>query len=41
MKIPYNGPGPLEELVSYDPQLIVGILGGEFGDDAGCVSVDL
>ncbi len=31
LKIPYNGPGALEELVSYDPQLIVGILGGSSG----------
>jgi hypothetical protein len=31
LKIPYNGPGPLEELVSYDPTLIVGILGGSAG----------
>ena len=31
LKIPYNGPGPLEELVSYDPNLIVGILGGGSG----------
>jgi hypothetical protein len=31
LKIPYNGPGPLEELASYDPQLIVGILGGSAG----------
>ncbi len=31
LKIPYNGPGPLEELVAYDPQLIVGILGGSSG----------
>ncbi|MBC8126582.1 MAG: hypothetical protein H8M99_05485 [Gloeobacteraceae cyanobacterium ES-bin-144] len=31
LKIPYNGPGPLEELVSYDPQMIVGILGGSAG----------
>ena len=31
LKIPYNGPGPLEELVSYDPNLIVGILGGSAG----------
>jgi hypothetical protein len=30
-KIPYNGPGPLEELVSYDPGVIVGILGGSAG----------
>ena len=31
LKIPYNGPGPLEELVAYDPHLIVGILGGSSG----------
>lgn len=31
LKIPYNGPGSLEELVSYDPKLIVGILGGSSG----------
>lgn len=31
LKIPYNGPGPLEELVSYDPRLVVGILGGSAG----------
>lgn len=31
LKIPYNGPGPLEELVAYDPKLVVGILGGSAG----------
>ena len=31
LKIPYNGPGPLEELVAYDSRLIVGILGGSAG----------
>lgn len=31
LKIPYNGPGPLEELVSYDSGLVVGILGGSAG----------
>ena len=31
LKIPYNGPGPLEELVSYDSNLVVGILGGSAG----------
>ncbi len=31
LKIPYNGPGPLEELASYDPGLVVGILGGSAG----------
>lgn len=31
LKIPYNGARALEELVMYDPQLIVGILGGSSG----------
>jgi hypothetical protein len=31
LKIPYNGPAALEELVAYDPGLIVGILGGSAG----------
>ncbi len=31
LKIVYNGPGPLEELASYDPHLIIGILGGGAG----------
>jgi hypothetical protein len=31
LKIPYNGPRVLEELVAYDSQLIVGILGGGAG----------
>lgn len=31
LKIPYNGPKALEELVAYDPSLIVGILGGSAG----------
>jgi hypothetical protein len=31
LKIAYNGPKALAELVSYDPQLIVGILGGSAG----------
>lgn len=31
LKIPYNGPAALEELVSYDPHLIVGVLGGSAG----------
>ncbi|MEI8342330.1 MAG: hypothetical protein WCH43_12455 [Verrucomicrobiota bacterium] len=31
LKIPYNGPGPLEELAAYDPKLVVGILGGSAG----------
>jgi hypothetical protein len=31
LKIAYNGPKALEELASYDPTLIVGILGGSAG----------
>jgi len=31
LKIPFNGPGPLEELVAYDSNLVVGILGGSAG----------
>lgn len=31
LKIPYPGPQALEELVSYDPHLVVGILGGSSG----------
>jgi hypothetical protein len=31
LKIPYNGPGALEELASFDPTLIVGVLGGGAG----------
>jgi hypothetical protein len=31
LKIAYNGPKALNELVSYDPHLIVGILGGSAG----------
>lgn len=31
LKIVYNGPKALEELVTYDPHLVVGILGGSAG----------
>jgi hypothetical protein len=31
LKIPYNGPKALVELVDYDPQLLVGVLGGGAG----------
>jgi len=31
LKYPYNGAKALEELVSYDPQLVVGVLGGGAG----------
>jgi hypothetical protein len=31
LKYPFNGPKALEELVTYDPQLVVGVLGGGAG----------
>ena len=31
LKYPFNGPRALEELVAYDPQLVVGVLGGGAG----------
>ena len=31
LKIPYNGPAAMEQLVGYDPSLVVGILGGSSG----------
>lgn len=31
LKIPYQGPAAMEELVRYDPHLIVGVLGGSAG----------
>ncbi len=31
LKIPYHGPAAMEALVSYDPTLVVGILGGSSG----------
>ncbi len=31
LKIPYFGPAPMESLVTYDPTLVVGILGGSAG----------
>ncbi|MDR3373400.1 MAG: hypothetical protein P4L98_06685 [Ancalomicrobiaceae bacterium] len=31
LKYPYNGPKALEELANYDPQLVVGVLGGGAG----------
>lgn len=31
LKIPYPGPEALEELVNYDPHLVVGVLGGSSG----------
>jgi hypothetical protein len=39
LKLPYLGPERLEELVTYDPQLVVGVLGGSAGTtyDAFCL----
>jgi len=31
LKIPYQGPQAMEELVAYDPHLVVGVLGGSAG----------
>src|SRR5207244_8123803 len=31
LKVVYRGPGAMEELVRYDPHLVVGILGGSAG----------
>ncbi len=31
LKIAYNGPAAMEELVAYDPHLVVGVLGGSSG----------
>ena len=31
LKIPYFGPGAMEELAAYDPSLVIGILGGSAG----------
>ena len=36
LKIVYNGPKALEELASYDPSLVVGVLGGGAGTTRDC-----
>lgn len=36
MKIAYNGPKALEELASFDPSLVVGVLGGGAGTTRDC-----
>ncbi len=36
LKIPYNGPKALEELASFDPGLVVGVLGGGAGTTRDC-----
>ena len=40
LKIVYHGPQAMEELVAYDPHLIVGILGGAAGHDLRRVQAD-
>lgn len=39
LKIAYNGPEALEELVSFDPSLVVGILGGGAGTTRDCLEL--
>lgn len=39
LKIPYNGPGALEELVAHDPSVVVGILGGGAGTSHDCLKL--
>ncbi len=36
LKIPFNGPKALEELASYDPSIVVGVLGGGAGTTRDC-----
>jgi hypothetical protein len=36
LKIVYNGPGAMEELTSFDPSLVVGVLGGGAGTTRDC-----
>jgi hypothetical protein len=36
LKMPYFGPAALEELVAYDPSVIVGVLGGSSGTTHDC-----
>ena len=36
LKIPFNGPKALEDLASYDPSVIVGVLGGGAGTTRDC-----
>ena len=36
LKIAYNGPRALEELASFDPGLVVGVLGGGAGTTRDC-----
>jgi DhnA family fructose-bisphosphate aldolase class Ia len=36
LKVAYNGPRALEEMTSYDPSLVVGVLGGGAGTTRDC-----
>jgi hypothetical protein len=36
LKIPFNGPRALDELASYDPSVVVGVLGGGAGTTRDC-----
>jgi hypothetical protein len=36
LKIAYNGPKAMEELASFDPSLVVGVLGGGAGTTRDC-----
>ena len=39
LKIVYNGPAALEELASYDPSIVVGVLGGGAGTTRDCLEL--
>ncbi|WP_299819876.1 hypothetical protein [uncultured Jannaschia sp.] len=39
LKIAYNGPDALEELAGFDPELVVGILGGGAGTSRDCLEL--
>ena len=39
LKIAYNGPAALEELVTYDPSVVVGVLGGGAGTTRDCLEL--
>jgi hypothetical protein len=36
LKVAYNGPKALEEMISYDPSLVIGVLGGAAGTTRDC-----
>jgi hypothetical protein len=39
LKVVYNGPRAMEELASYDPELVVGVLGGSSGTTHDCLKL--